>query len=65
MSSNFYPKVREHLLKAGCYFVRYGKGDHEIWHSPINNRRFTVPSKIVKRPTANGALKDAGLPKKL
>ncbi|HET7852494.1 MAG TPA: type II toxin-antitoxin system HicA family toxin [Methyloceanibacter sp.] len=37
------------LREAGCTFVRHGKGDHEIWHSPINDRRFMVDSHIKSR----------------
>ena len=39
-------KVREKLLENGCSFVRHGKGDHDIWFSPINNRNFTVDGRI-------------------
>ena len=42
---------------------RQGKGDHEIWYSPITNRYFPVDNKILSRHTANGILKQAGLPK--
>lgn len=63
MSSNLYPEVRRRLLAAGCNLVRQGKGDHEIWQSPLTQRRFVVPTSLEKRHTANGALKDAGLPK--
>ena len=63
MASNMYPDVRRRLRAADCYFVRHGKGDHEIWHSPISNQRFTLPTKLTKVHTANGVLKDAGLPK--
>lgn len=63
MGSNLYPTVRRLLLDAGCTIVRQGKGDHEIWASPLTSRRFTVPRKLIKTTTANGALKDAGLPK--
>jgi hypothetical protein len=41
-------------------FVRQGKGDHEIWYSPITNTTFSVDGKIVSRHSAKGALKDAG-----
>ena len=30
-------KIRKLLAEHGCYLVRHGKGDHDIWHSPINN----------------------------
>ena len=46
-----------------CTFVRSGKGDHQIWFSPISNRHFAVDSKIKSRHTANGVLKQAGLNK--
>lgn len=55
--------LKELLLAAGCAFVRQGRGDHEIWFSPINGRRFTVDGKIKSRHTANETLKQAGLPK--
>ena len=53
--------VRDLLRKNGCYFVRQGKGDHEIWFSPITNRNVTVDGKIYIRYTANGVLKQAGI----
>lgn len=40
------------LLKAGCRLERQGKGDHEIWFSPITTIRFPVDSKIKSRHTA-------------
>jgi hypothetical protein len=46
MPDNFTPRVKRLLLEAGCRFERHGKGDHEIWHSPISNRRFMVDAKI-------------------
>ena len=39
-------KVREILVSNGCRFVRHGKGDHDIYYSPITNRNITVDSKI-------------------
>lgn len=62
--SDFAPEVRRLLLAAGCRFHRDGRGDHEIWFSPLTNRCLTVDGKIVSRHTANGVLKQAGLPKK-
>jgi predicted RNA binding protein YcfA (HicA-like mRNA interferase family) len=55
--------LKKKLLEAGCWMVRQGRGDHEIWESPINGRRFTVDGNIKSRHTANGTLKDAGLDK--
>jgi hypothetical protein len=57
-------EVREALKAAGCTFVRRGKGDHDIWHSPISKQNFTVDGKIKSRHTANEVLKQAGLSKK-
>lgn len=54
-------KVRKILSERGCIFVRHGKGDHDIWHSPISNRNFTVDGKIKSRFTANEIMKQAGI----
>ncbi len=56
-------RLKAILKEAGCRFVRQGKGDHEIWYSPITGRHFVVDGKIRSRHTANGVLKQAGLPK--
>ena len=53
--------VRKLLKENGCYFVRQGKGDHEIWYSPITGRAVSVDGKIYPRHTANAILKDAGI----
>ncbi|AUS99296.1 MULTISPECIES: type II toxin-antitoxin system HicA family toxin [unclassified Nostoc] len=63
MGASFTPELKKVLLKAGCYFERQGKGDHEIWYSPITDRQFVVDGTIKSRHTANGILKQAGLPK--
>ena len=54
-------KVREVLKDSGCYFERRGKGDHDIWYSPITNRPVTVDSKIKSRHTANKIMKESGI----
>ena len=54
-------KVREILLENNCIFVRHGKGDHDIYFSPITNRNFTVDSKIKSRHTANAIMKQSGI----
>ena len=46
-------KVRDILSKNGCYVVRHGKGDHDIWYSPISKTHVTVDGKIKSRHTAN------------
>ena len=53
--------VRVILKNYGCYFVRHGKGDHDMWHSPINGRRFPVDNKIKSRHVANAIIKQSGI----
>jgi hypothetical protein len=62
--NDFAPERKRVLREAGCRLHRQRRGDHAIWFSPINNRRFTVDSKIKSRHTANAVLKQAGLPKR-
>ncbi len=54
-------KVRAILTKNTCSFVRHGKGDHDIWFSPITDRHFTVDGKIKSRHTANAIMKQSGI----
>jgi predicted RNA binding protein YcfA (HicA-like mRNA interferase family) len=54
-------KVRQILSEHGCYFVRHGKGDHDIWYSPITNRSVTVDGEIKIRHMANVIMKQAGI----
>ena len=56
--------VRASLREHGCSFYRQGKGDPEIWFSPITERYSTVDGKIKSRHTANEVLKQAGIGKK-
>jgi hypothetical protein len=63
MAVSLTPELKKILLEAGCAFERHGKGDHDIWYSPITDRRFVVDSAIKSRHTANAVLKQAGLPK--
>jgi hypothetical protein len=60
---NYTPLVKKILQDNGCYPVRSGKGDHEIWHSPMSGQNFPVDGAIKSRHTANGVLRQAGLPK--
>lgn len=55
--------LKKILKHAGCTFVRQGKGDHELWYSPITDTNFPVDANIRSRHTANAVLKQAGLPK--
>jgi hypothetical protein len=61
--ASFTPKLKDTLRAHGCYFERPGRGDHEIWYSPITQRRFPVDQKILSRHTANAVLKQAGIAK--
>ena len=60
---DFTPLLKKSLKTNGCYFVRQGKGDHEIWFSPISQKNFVVDGKIKSKHTANAALQQAGLNK--
>lgn len=61
--ASLYAELAKHLKTNGCSLIRSGKGSHEIWHSPINGRTFTVPRSLSAVPLANAILKQAGLPK--
>ncbi len=54
-------RVRDILTENGCTFCRHGKGDHDIWYSPITNRHVAVDGKIKSRHTANAVLKQCGI----
>lgn len=58
-------ELKQILRESGCRFVRQGKGDHEIWYSPLTKRSFTVDANIKSRHTANAVLKQAGIDRKL
>lgn len=55
--------LKQILREHECRFDRPGKGDHEIWFSPITKIKFAVDNNIKSRHTANAVLKQAGLPK--
>jgi hypothetical protein len=57
--------VKEILRRHGCRFDRPGKGDHEIWLSPINNHKFPVDGNIKSRDLANVVLKQAGIAERI
>jgi len=62
--SDYSRELKRLLRQAGCSFERQGKGDHEIWYSPITDIRFVVDNAIKSRHTANAVLRQAGLPKR-
>ena len=53
--------VRDILAANQCVFVRHGKGDHDIWFSPITGRHITVDGKIKSRHTPNAIMKQSGI----
>lgn len=63
MGVGYTPQLLRLLVAAGCRFERQGKGDHQIWYSPIAQRTFTVDAKIRSRHLANAVLAQAGLSK--
>lgn len=64
MVEGYTAAIKRMLRDAGCRFVRSGRGDHEIWHSPLTGLHFVVDGKILSRHTANAVLRQAGLPKR-
>ena len=63
--SDYTRQVKKLLSDSGCYFLRYGKGDHEVWHSPLTNRIVVVDGSITKRSSALKTLKKAGVDKRV
>lgn len=61
MVAGFTKALKRVLRDGDCCMVRQGKGDHEIWYSPITDKHFPVDNKILSRHLANGVLKQAGL----
>jgi hypothetical protein len=53
--------VRDVLSNNNCAFVRRGKGDHDVWYSPLTNKNFPVDSKIKSRHVANTIMRQAGI----
>jgi hypothetical protein len=58
-------QVKTILSDNGCYFLRHGKGDHDVWFNPAIKKPFTVDGSITKRTSANKTLKSAGLNQKV
>jgi len=65
VGSSYGRELKRILLDHGCNFVRHGKGDHEIWFSPITNLNVTVDAGTRKRFTALAVLKQAGIKAKI
>ena len=64
MVRGYYAQIIAALRQAGCVYKRAGKGDHEIWYSPITQRSFTVDKGSLSRHTANAVMRQAGIDKK-
>ncbi|QTC92368.1 type II toxin-antitoxin system HicA family toxin [Brevundimonas goettingensis] len=62
MPKDFYPELTALLLTAGWRRAENAKGSHEKWRHPDKGYAITVP-RSKSRHTANGVLKQAGLPK--
>ncbi len=60
---SYYAELVEIMRAHDCHQVPGGKGSHEKWRSPINNRVVTVP-RSKSRHTANEVLKQLGIGKK-
>ena len=65
MARGYAKQVKAILAEHGCTLVRQGKGDHEVWQSPINDARFVVDGLIPSRHLANTVLKQAGIKAKI
>ena len=61
MGAKYGREIRSILKRNGCKYVRAGKGDHEIWYSPITNRTISVDIGTRNKHTANEILKAAGI----
>ena len=59
--AEFEKKVREKLKEYRCEFKRRGKGDHDIWFSPISKQSFPVDSAIKSRHLAIVIMRQAGI----
>jgi hypothetical protein len=64
MVRGYYAQIIAALRAANCVYRRAGKGDHEIWYSPITGRTFAVDRGSLSRHTANAVMKQAGIDKK-
>jgi hypothetical protein len=61
--ADYYRDLIRLLMDGGYELKRKGRGDHEIWWNPRTGVHLTVDRKLRSRFTANGILKEAGLPK--
>jgi len=62
MPKDFYPELTALLFAAGWRRAENARGNHEKWRHPDRSFAIIVP-RSKSRHTANGVLKQAGLPK--
>ena len=55
--ADFYREIIKILSAHGFHCERKGKGSHEIWSNPTEEKRVTVPRSTKSRHTANEVLK--------
>jgi len=58
-----YSELIAALIAAGCYIARHG-ANHDIWYSPITQKKFPVPrheSHEVPKGTDRSIRKAAGI----
>ncbi len=61
--TDYTPALKKLPRQQGYAFWRSGRGDHEVWRNDETGRKVIVDGAIKSRHTANGILKQAGLPK--
>lgn len=64
MIDGFYKAVCAALKERGYYFREKSKGSHEKWECAETGKIVLVPRDLYSKHTANGILKDAGIPKR-
>ncbi|WP_367185296.1 type II toxin-antitoxin system HicA family toxin [Rugamonas sp.] len=55
----YHAQIVQQLRSKGFYFLRAGKGSHEIWSNGQIN--VSVPFNCLSKHTANAILKAAGI----
>lgn len=58
-------ELKRVLSAHGRTFVRHGKGDHEIWYSPIADRIVTLDAGVKKHFTVEATPRQAGIKERL
>jgi len=43
--ANLAKQLKKLLSENGCRFERHGKGDHDIWYSPIKKQKISSRSR--------------------